>query len=393
MNLEEAKKYHCACVYCLSFPNGKCYVGKTKDLCSRIGLYLKFGGSNKELLGAISEFGWDSIDISILSCVDCKDSVDLELCLSILEIKYIREIGSLSPNGYNISYGGECLGIPIEYLTTDADVIKRYSDGSKSILCYDLNGDFVTEYPSISRMAYEHGADENTIRNLIGKQKPFFDKYYLRFKRYDYIPNKIDVRTWEVRERIKYKDVIEERVVYRERTSYYIPALKYDMNGDFCGEYKNKSDACRSFLKNSTCDWGVYRNGYILFKKVDDNYPHKIEDYTVLSKKQLRDVYVPADQLEDMPNNCNSVVEFSESDGNKVALCVDGKYTNIKHQFKVCQLSLKGETIAVYDSIRDAALATGIRYSQIYNCLKGRTSKAAGYKWRIDDDANNPQFS
>lgn len=386
MNISEAKKNYCSCIYCLSFPNGLSYVGKTKELSSRMSLYERYGGSSN-VNSAIEEFGLDSIDVSILTEVKCRNSVDLELCLSILEVKYIRELNTVYPNGYNVSLGGELLGIPIEHLTTDSAIIGAHSSSSKPVLLYDLDGNFICEYPSISRCAYDNGVDEEVIRNLVGKRHPISNKWYLRFKRYDYIPQKIDAPVYEVRERVRYKTVTETRVVERELTKFrYSKALKYDMNGDFCGEFDSKSAACKTFLKNSHCGWGEYRNGYILFKKVSDDYPKKIEDYTVLSKKQLKDYYVPANELDDIPVNHSAIISFNNSVETKQSLCVDGKYTNIKHRFSVTQLTLGGDVVATYDSIRDASIATGIAYSQIYNCLKGRTKKAAGYKWVADNE-------
>jgi hypothetical protein len=152
------------------------------------------------------------------------------------------------------------------------------------------------------------------------------------------------------------------------------------MNGQFCGEYPSKSAAKRTFTKKSVVDWGVYVNGYILFKKVSDDYPKQIEDYTILSKKQLLDYYVPADELLDL--------ELSEEYQKQASkrLCVNGKYTNIKHQFKVHQCGLDGRVIATFDSIRDASHETGIAYSMIYNCLKGVTKRASGYKWKKSEE-------
>lgn len=384
MNLKEAKKYFRPCVYCLDFPNGKNYVGKTKDLGKRMQVYEKFpDSSNKELSSAIREYGWDNIDIRILVELKVSDAISLELCLSILEIRYIREMNTIMPNGYNISLGGEVLGIPIEHLTTDKDFVKSYSTNAKVLLVYDLRGDFVEEFPSISRFAYEKGVEEDSVRPFVGKIKPFKEQWYLREKRYDYIPNHIEVPYYEVKERVKYKDVIETRVIEKERVVFtYAPALKYDMNGDFCGEYSNKSEACRTFLNNSNVGWAEYRNGYILFKKIDDNYPKKIEPYYILQKKILKDYYVPADELE----NKETLESFIDIDNQKHALCIDGKYTNIKHQFRVGQYTLNGELVKTYDSIRDASHETGIRYSQIYACVKGTVRKASGFLWKKLDE-------
>lgn len=386
MKLDEAKKFRGSCVYCLEFPNGKRYVGKTKCLRDRLGLYERFGGSSS-VDAAIKEFGWDVIDIQVLSDVECSDKVDLELCLGILEVKYIRDLCTLVPNGYNVSLGGECLGIPVDCITTDTDVVKRYCDGSKVILCYDLNGSFVKEYDSIAKCAYDQGVDEEVIRKYVGRMRPFADKWYLRFKRYDYVPTRIEVPIYEVRERVKYKNVVKERIIEKDVTIHtYIPALRYDMNGKFCGEYKSKSDACKTFLKNSSCGWGVYKNGYILFKKTNDEYPMEIEPYVVLSKKQLREYYVKADELPDLEVFEDSDGKYKSAKG--MPKCVDGKYTNIKHKFKVYQCDLMGNVLNTYDSIRDASHETGIPYSQIYNCLKGTTTKAKGYKWKSDDAFN-----
>lgn len=388
MKVEEARKKHVSCVYCLEFPNGKRYVGKTKDLCSRMRLYERFDCGSKELASAIDEFGLDAVDVSILREIKCSDAIDLDLCLSLLEVKYIRDLGTLYPNGVNVSIGGECLGIPIECITTDADAIQRYNKGSKAVLLYDENGDFVREYESIARCAYDNGWDEESVRVAIGKSKPFYDKFFLRYKRYDYAPDKIELpKGYEVRERVRYKNVIETRVVERERTVYrQVRALKYDMNGKFCGEYDSKIEACRTFMHHSTCPWGEYHNGYVLFKKKDDNYPMQIESYLEFANKQMGEYYVPADQLPDIEvhEDWHTVTKFPSV--NKGQLCVDGKYTNIKHQFKVYQCKMNGEVIAEFNSIRDAAHETGIAYCQIYNCLKGKTKKAAGYLWKKDEE-------
>lgn len=382
MTLVEAKKKSISCVYCLEFPNGKKYVGKTKELNKRMGLYERFESTSNALGEAIKEFGLDSVDVKVLCELSCRDKVCLDLALSILEIKFIRDLDTLVPNGLNVSIGGECLGIPPEYVTTNSEVIEAYNNGAKVVLCYDLNGEFVMDYPSVAQCAYDNGVDEKDIRNSIGKKKPFADKWYLRFKRYDYVPTKIEVPVWEIRERVKYKNVIEERVVVREkRIATYIPALKYDMNGDFCGEFSNKSDACRTFLNGTHCGWGEYKSGYILFKKVSDDYPKKIEDYTVLSKKQLKDYYVPADELEDK-------VIIPQSQSNPNPLCVNGKYTNINNVFPVAQYTLDGELVKIHANMRDASVETGVAYSGIWACVKGTAKKAHGYVWRRADEDN-----
>ena len=38
MEFYEANKKNCACIYKFTFPDGKCYVGRTKNLAKRIEL-------------------------------------------------------------------------------------------------------------------------------------------------------------------------------------------------------------------------------------------------------------------------------------------------------------------------------------------------------------------
>ena len=103
-----------SCVYCLEFPNGMRYVGKTRNLGDRIRIYLRNvdEGTIGKVCDAIREFGWDSVNFSILASVSGMSKDDTELCLSILEIKYIREMDCIFPKGYNVSFGGEALRIP-----------------------------------------------------------------------------------------------------------------------------------------------------------------------------------------------------------------------------------------------------------------------------------------
>lgn len=371
MKFRDAVDLRIKCVYCLRFPDGKCYVGKTHDLSDRVKIYLKcdsgqFSRSGK-VIEAIKEFGLDNVELEVLFRLDgSNDKTDVEVCLSIIEVKYIRELECLHPRGYNVSLGGEVLNIPIEDITTDKDYIAQYNSSNKVMMLYDLDGVFLREYPSISSMAYDLGRDDNDVRSHIGRNTPYLGKYFIRVKRFGYCPERIDVPQAVVKERVKYKDIIQTRVVEKERVySYQTPILAYDMNGDFVGEYASKSDACRKLVKTRNIVLGKYCSGYIFFKKDRDDYPKHIENHLALRKKATEEVYKPVEELSDLPENPYSSL-----------------HTKLKHDFKVLQYSLRGEFIKQHNSIRDASVDTGIRYSQIYNCINGKTRVAAGFLWR-----------
>lgn len=377
MDLQVLKKTHISCVYCLEFPNGKSYVGKCHDLGKRLGLYERcvsgvMRDTGSKVVDALREFGFDRVGLRVLREVKCSDKTDREICLSILEIKYIREFNSCHSNGYNVSLGGEVLGIPVEHITTDEAMIKSLSGNSRVILEYDLSGNFIKEYPSLSRYAYERGFDEDSVRCSLNKRKPYFGKYYLRSKRYDVIPERIEVDEYQVKERIKYKDIIEERVIVRDKIeTREIPAIIYDMNGDFVGEYSSRAEAARNLVTAKGMPWGKYCQGYIAFKKTSDDYPKKIESYIELNGKVLDEVYKPITLLGEMPQ---MKTEFRSR-----------KVSDIKNAFPINQFTKDGRFVAQYASIRDASRDTGITYSCIYACVLGKTRTAKGFIWQRAD--------
>lgn len=88
------------CVYLLSFPNGKNYVGVRKDLDveRRVSAHLK----SKHSVGkALRKYGRETINVSILARSRSWKR------LMLLERQYIRELGSKHPSGYNLTEGGE----------------------------------------------------------------------------------------------------------------------------------------------------------------------------------------------------------------------------------------------------------------------------------------------
>jgi len=80
--------------------NGKCYIGQTRRNFEKRWAEHRKVKSNKSLLtDAIFKYGWDSFESSIL-CEIPNEELDAR------EILEIRERSTLSPNGYNIDFGG-----------------------------------------------------------------------------------------------------------------------------------------------------------------------------------------------------------------------------------------------------------------------------------------------
>ena len=80
--------------------NNKKYVGQTWYVKRRIKDHFKGNGYAKLLKYAINKYGTDKFEVDIIDYCDSQTALDEK------EINYIAELGSLIPNGYNISTGG-----------------------------------------------------------------------------------------------------------------------------------------------------------------------------------------------------------------------------------------------------------------------------------------------
>ena len=64
MNLEEAKSNRVSCIYRITFPDGKYYVGRTKSLRERVRLYerkMSDETDNSRVMTALREFGLENV--------------------------------------------------------------------------------------------------------------------------------------------------------------------------------------------------------------------------------------------------------------------------------------------------------------------------------------------
>lgn len=92
------------CLYRLTFPNGKSYIGITKRTAEKrfaAHVWHSIGKKRKYAVhSAILKFGADSVVVETLAVAAWSD-------LAELEIKAIAEHGTRAPNGYNLTRGGD----------------------------------------------------------------------------------------------------------------------------------------------------------------------------------------------------------------------------------------------------------------------------------------------
>lgn len=91
------------CIYYLNFySSGKGYVGQTKRFEERMKEHQKDSSGCRYLKNAIALYGFDDCSIHVL-----EDELTFDEA-NFFETHYIKELGTLVPNGYNLNEGGNC---------------------------------------------------------------------------------------------------------------------------------------------------------------------------------------------------------------------------------------------------------------------------------------------
>ena len=92
-------------IYILTcIPTGLQYVGQSIDVKRRIHQHFRLNASGCKLLHqAFLEYGTDAFTYKIIECHPYISKPELVA----LERKYIRELKTLNPNGYNLTKGGQ----------------------------------------------------------------------------------------------------------------------------------------------------------------------------------------------------------------------------------------------------------------------------------------------
>lgn len=129
------------CLYKISFPNGKIYIGITsKSLRNRIQSHVTLAlgnGKRKNLVHhAIKKFNGEIKAVELLFCGN------FEL-LKLLEVKAIAHYNSKSPFGYNLSDGGEGLLNPpkeVRDKISNAGIGRKHSPESRERISKALTG-------------------------------------------------------------------------------------------------------------------------------------------------------------------------------------------------------------------------------------------------------------
>lgn len=184
------------CIYKLTSPSGKIYIGQTKDFKKRMSQYRQGAAKGQRYLrAAIKKYTWDNFSYEILKELRTHSSEKLDKW----EIYYIQKYKSTDPEiGYNISTGGEGRKGPyskegreihrkVNQQTTKTEKWRKaYEEGirkrseseewssklrerskaqRKPVYQYDMKGNFLKEWESRVAVQKEYPGDFALVLN------------------------------------------------------------------------------------------------------------------------------------------------------------------------------------------------------------------------------------
>lgn len=178
-------------IYRMTFPDGKYYIGLTKQkLSERLSGHKTSVKRNLHLpiVKAINEYGFDSIIVEIIDTADNYDKL-LEL-----EKYYIKKFNTKVPNGYNSTEGGQgCLGLKnrLGFKVTDKTkaLLSEVNSYKKCpLIVYNTMTKEVLEFESKAEAARQLGVKYNYLKihcrhGIARKGLLFFDKHNFDIKK------------------------------------------------------------------------------------------------------------------------------------------------------------------------------------------------------------------
>ena len=327
---EETSKYE-GYIYQIYNPfNMKSYIGQTvQTIKMRLAVH-KANSKNRIsnspfLYGDAFDYGWDIFDIYEVEKVECDTLDELHNVLNEKEIYYISNYNTLYPDGYNISPGGNFNSI----------------NASKEVYQFDLNGDLVAKYDSLTRASQKTGINITMISMCCNGHHATAGNYY--WSNSSVLP----------------EDIMQRRLKTR--------IVQYELDGKFICVFDSIIEAASSISSDAN---KIYTISSDISKCA--SLVHKTSRGYIW--RYYKDVISPdGEVLQRLPEEdvvrANTIK--NKGDANKKSICQYDKSNNY---------------LATYESIKEASEKTGINHCCISACLTNRQQTAGGYIWEYCEE-------
>jgi len=369
--------------------NNKIYIGQKQIMKTEKELLnSNYYGSNKKLKEDIKSIGKENFKREIIDYSDDFDELNKK------EEYWIEKYDATNPEiGYNVSKKtGKNFWLGCHH--TDESKAKT----SKIVYQYDLDCNFIKEYPSIKETQRKTNIDVIRISN----------NYIKIIDNYIWMDHKLsDDEIFNIKKIINGRKTIKKMI------------YQYDLNGTFIRKYKSITDAskynninsnllfisCNNVLKTAKNFFWSYTElnkdeiNYRLYlysvnKKMIYQYDlngNLIKEYkSITEASNITNVNIS--NICSCCSNKNKTAggffwSFKKIDKNEIKEKISNKY--YKHYSRnVYQYDLDCNFIKEYKSIKNAMKETNIHSGNISKCCSGKTKTAGGFKWfynRLED--------
>ncbi len=232
--------------------NNKIYIGgttETIDYRFHRHVLKAMGGSEYPLHKAIREYGEDAFARIIIEECDSLEQMNER------EDYWIAYLSSTNPDiGYNAKAGG---GIRLQSLESKLKIGKAHegkiSEKRTPILQYSVNGDFISEYPSMTEAAEKNNLDRSQIIRSLNKNytKPSKVNPYIWIYKSEMVEIPSRVNPEDYFKDMNYKPKMTEKCISKTKafnnnlSEIITPVAQYSLDGKLINKYYSISEAVR----------------------------------------------------------------------------------------------------------------------------------------------------
>lgn len=325
-------------IYKYTSPSGKVYIGQTLSERIRRNTFLNpkrlYAGGKIDK--ARQKYGPKNFKYEILDTVTDSDKKKLLDRLNELEIYYIQKYDSFK-NGYNSTLGGQFL-----YVYTKEDREKISKSKRKSVIQYDLYGNYIKIWDSAAQVNKELGINAGSIRKCCNKGQTHANIYQWEW----YIEN-FDLKIDSLPEN-KINSILKSKDSQNSTNGKtFKKVIQYDLEGNFIQIFNSFTEAAKSVgINSTTCISQSCKNlgasyGYI-WRFYSNNFPRHIE-----------------------PNLSQHSLIVAN-----------------KKNFKIYQYDLNNNLINTWTSYKEITDSLGICRTGIYQCCTGKLKTYKNYIWK-----------